>query len=76
MNLLTGTEASKLLRISRETVRAMLERGDLKGFSRGRVTRITLESVEALVGPSRGSSEPPLEGGTGQSQLLQDTSDV
>ena len=60
MNLLTGTEAGELLRVSRETVRAMLVRGDLKGFSRGRVTRITLESVQALVGASGSSSESPL----------------
>ena len=56
----------------------MLVRGDLKGFSRGRgdTTRITLESVEALVGPSSGSSESPLGRVSGQSPRLQDTSDV
>ena len=57
MDLLTATETSEFLRVSRETVRAMLVRGDLKGFSRGRVTRITLESVQELVGASGRSSE-------------------
>ena len=50
MKMLTATEVSTILRVSRDTVRRMIERGDLAGFQRGKITRVTLESVEELVG--------------------------
>lgn len=50
MTILTATEASQILRVSRDTIRRMIERGDLSGFQRGKITRVTRDSVERLVG--------------------------
>ena len=50
MDLLTRNEAAKLLRIDPKTVLKMLERGDLQGFSVGRITRVKTASVEKLLG--------------------------
>ncbi len=47
---LNASETMKLLRISRETLRAMLASGELRGFERGKVIRIDRRSVEALLG--------------------------
>jgi excisionase family DNA binding protein len=50
MPLLTSGEACQVLRVTPETLRAMLRRGELEGFQVGRLTRITRESVERLSG--------------------------
>ena len=50
MEFLTTAEVSLLLRVSRETARAMLERGDLEGFRSGRIVRIRRASVEKFTG--------------------------
>ena len=50
MRFLKTIEVARLLRVSEETVRAMLRRGDLDGFRSGRSIRIRQESVERLVG--------------------------
>ena len=49
MELLTTAEVGGLLRVSQETVRAMLARGDLEGFKAGRVVRVRKDSVERLL---------------------------
>ena len=50
MKLLTRNETAKLLRVDPKTVLRMLERGDLDGFSIGKITRVKTESVERLIG--------------------------
>ena len=50
MKLLTRNETAKLLRVDPKTVLRMLARGDLQGFSVGRITRVKTESVERLIG--------------------------
>jgi len=39
----------QMLRISRETLRAMLASGELRGFERGKVIRVDRRSVEELL---------------------------
>ncbi len=52
-------EVMRLLRVTRATVRAMLGRGDLRGFQRGKVIRIDPRSVERLLGwDTEGGREP------------------
>lgn len=48
--ILNASETMKLLRISRETLAAMLASGELRGFVRGKVIRVSRESVEELLG--------------------------
>ena len=48
--LLTCRETSEVLRVHPDTVRAMLSRGELEGFQSRKTTRITLASIERLVG--------------------------
>ena len=50
MPLLTRSETAKLLRVCPATVRRMVQRGELDGFSIGRITRVKTESVEKLIG--------------------------
>ena len=50
MRMLTGHEASTLLRVRPETIGAMIRRGALDGFVNGKTTRVTLASIERLVG--------------------------
>ena len=50
MDFLTSSEVSRVLGVSRDTVRAMLDRGELSGFRSGRVVRLRRDSVEQLVG--------------------------
>ena len=57
MKLLTRNETAELLRIDPKTVLRMLERGDLEGFSVGRITRVKTESVERLIGCSVDQAE-------------------
>lgn len=57
MELLTTAEVGRLLRVSQETVRAMLERGDLEGFRVGRVVRIRKASVQRILKDRGGSGE-------------------
>ena len=57
VELLTAAEVSEMLRVTRQTVRKMIERGELKGFQCGRITRITRDSVEHLVGTPLAVSE-------------------
>lgn len=46
-------EVMKALRCSRSTVKAMLDRGELRGFRRGNLIRIVRASVERLLdGPA------------------------
>jgi excisionase family DNA binding protein len=46
---MNAKETMRLLRISRDTLRAMLASGDLRGFERGKVIRIDRRSVEELL---------------------------
>ena len=46
---LNARETMQLLRISRDTLRAMLASGELRGFERGKVIRIDRRSVEELL---------------------------
>ena len=52
-------EVMKALRVSRGTVKTMLDHGELRGFRRGNVIRIARESVERLLdgrtSPAEGS---------------------
>jgi len=50
MKLLTRNETAKLLRVDPKTVLRMLRRGDIQGFTVGRITRVKTESVERLLG--------------------------
>ena len=50
VELLTAAEVGAMLRVTRQTVRKMIQRGDLEGFQCGRITRVTRDSVEHLVG--------------------------
>ena len=56
--MVTANEAARILRVTRQTVRAMIERGELEGFSRGKLTRVTAESLERLM---HGHSSPLTE---------------
>lgn len=42
-------EVMRKLRVSRRTVRDMLAAGELRGFRRGKVFRVTRDSVERLL---------------------------
>jgi len=42
-------EVMRMLRLSRDTVKEMLDRGELRGFRRGNVIRIERRSVERLL---------------------------
>ena len=55
---LNATETMKVLRISRDTLRAMLASGELRGFERGKVIRIDRRSVEELL-RGRAQASPP-----------------
>ncbi len=57
MTMLTATEAGGILRVSRDTIRRMIERGDLAGFQRGKITRVTVKSLERLIGERVPASE-------------------
>jgi excisionase family DNA binding protein len=46
---LNARETMRLLRISRDTLRALLSSGKLRGFERGKVIRIDRRSVEELL---------------------------
>ena len=59
MKMLTSGEVSELLRVSRPTVWAMLRRGELVGFRRGRLTRVTEESVRQLLSEGSTDGERP-----------------
>ena len=48
--LLTKKEAADILKVCPATVRRMMKRGDLKGFRVGKITRITRQSLEHLIG--------------------------
>jgi excisionase family DNA binding protein len=48
MALLTSSEVARILRVSRPTVRGMLQRRELEGFLCGRILRVTADSVERL----------------------------
>ena len=51
--LLTAREVAELLRVSRKTVLRLLRQGALKGFSRGRLTRIEVESLREWLASGR-----------------------
>ena len=50
MRLLKRREAAHLLRVSPDTVTRMVRAGHLRGFTVGKTCRVTVESVEELVG--------------------------
>ena len=47
--MLTAKEVAGVLRVTRQTVKKLIERGELEGFSSGKLTRVTPESLERLV---------------------------
>ena len=51
--MLNARETMMLLRISRGTLRAMLASGELHGFERGKVIRVSRQSIEDLLGVER-----------------------
>ena len=57
MKLLTRNETAALLRVCPTTVLRMVQRGDLEGFTVGRITRVKRESVERLIGCSVDQAE-------------------
>lgn len=57
VKLLTRNETAELLRVCPTTVLRMVQRGDLEGFTVGRVTRVKTESVERLLGYSVDQTE-------------------
>ena len=46
---LNATETLRWLRITRETRAAMLAFGELRGFQRGKIIRVSRQSVEELL---------------------------
>jgi excisionase family DNA binding protein len=46
---LSGTETIRALRISRRTLKRLLADGVLEGWQLGRILRVRLDSVEALL---------------------------
>lgn len=50
MQLLKRNEVAELLRVHPHTVRRLIRTGHLTGFIAGKTTRVTVESVEQLVG--------------------------
>ena len=52
VKLLKKSEAAKLLGVHPDTVGRLLRRGQLSGYSTGTFTRITVGSIEALLGES------------------------
>jgi len=56
---LNASETMRLLRISRETLGALLDSGELKGFVKGKVIRIDRRSVEKLLGRPRAHEPAP-----------------
>ena len=53
---LNAAETMRWLRITRETLAAMLASGELRGFRRGRIIRVSRQSVEELLGRHRESA--------------------
>ena len=49
MEIMTVQEVADALRVSAETVRNLIQRGELQGFRVGRVWRVRLDSVDRLV---------------------------
>ena len=56
--MLNACETMRLLRISRETLGAMLASGELHGFERGKVIRVSRQSIERLLGIERSVQAP------------------
>ncbi len=56
--MLNARETMRLLRISRETLGAMLASGELCGFERGKVIRVSRQSIERLLGIERSVQAP------------------
>ena len=50
MHVLTTAETAALLRVCPATVRRMVHRGELDGIIRRSLTRITVDSIERLLG--------------------------
>ena len=50
MHVLTTAEAAELLRVCPATIRRMIRRGDLDGVTRRSLGRVTLASIERLLG--------------------------
>ena len=50
--LMTKREAADLLRVCPATILRMIRRGDLRGFTVAKTTRVTIESIESLLGAS------------------------
>lgn len=48
-DVMNAIEVARRLRVGRQTVLRMIERGELKGFKRGRLIRVTFASVEGLL---------------------------
>lgn len=52
--LVNGITAARSLGVSRQTVRRLIESGQLRGFHAGRIIRVTRDSVERLLaGPAQ-----------------------
>lgn len=50
---LNASETMRLLRITRTTLADLLASGELRGFVRGKVIRVSRQSVEELLGDRR-----------------------
>ena len=58
--VLSAIEVAKRLRVGRKTVVEMIQGGQLKGFKRGRLIRVTAESVRRLLdGAEKTPEETP-----------------
>ena len=55
---LNARETMRLLRVSRETLAALLESGKLAGFVRGKVIRVSRRSIEQLLGEDAAEQSP------------------
>ncbi len=56
-DVLSLAEVCRALRVGRRTAATMLARGELKGFRRGRIVRISRASVQRLL-DGKGSEAP------------------
>ena len=62
MRVLKRNEVAEILRVCPETVRRWIHSGHLRGFIVGKSTRVTVESVEKLLGMPIGEGPRELSG--------------
>lgn len=67
--VLNCAQTMAALHVSRATVRDMLAKGELQGFRRGKIVRVTAESVERLLNGVGTELSPEFSGGTAERRV-------